>query len=313
MIGEKNMLDLMRLMIFMHSAESHSFSQAAKELHITQPTVSHHIKALEKDIGKELFIRGGGRVQLTEAGRLLLPWARKLIRDSIELQEMMDSIDERIVGQLCIACSTATGKYILPQYAARFHARHPGVRVRILSCASENVVPQLLEEDANLGVVSYDACGGKLECQEFFVDHIVLIAPPNHAWASSEMIDSSALLQVPFIVREASSGTHKVMLSELGKHDIHIDGMNVCLEVGNTEAIVKSVEAGLGVAFVSRFSAAWALKLGTVVEVPVDGFDLRRKIYMIRKQIQSPNRAVEAFWGFVHDPENQDLRKLAEA
>jgi DNA-binding transcriptional LysR family regulator len=306
------MLDLMRLTIFIHAAESNSFSQAAKELHITQPTVSHHIKALEQNIGKELFDRSGGRLQITEAGRLLLPWARKLVRDSIELQEMMASIEENIVGQLSIACSTTTGKYILPQFAARFHARHPGVKVTIMSCTSEDVVPHLLEEEANLGVVSYDACGGKLECQEFFIDHIVLITPPDHPWASQRLIEPSALLQVPFILRESSSGTHKVMLAELGKHDISLDDMNVSLEVGNAEAIVKSVEAGFGVAFVSRLSAAWSLSLGSVVEIPIEGFDLRRRIYMIRKQIQAPNRAVEAFWGFVHDPENEDLLILAE-
>lgn len=306
------MLDIMRLSIFIHAAGSKSFSQAAKELHITQPTVSHHIKALEQDIGKKLFDRSGGGLQLTEAGRLLLPWARKLVRESIELQEMMASIEEKIIGQLTIACSTTTGKYILPQFAARFHSRHPRVRVTILACTSEDVVPHLLEEDANLGVVSYDACGGKLECQEFFSDHIVLIAPPDHDWASLDFIEPSDLIHAPFIVRESSSGTRKVMLAEFGKHDISLDDMNVSLEVGNAEAIVKSVEAGVGVSFVSRLSAAWALRLNTVVEVAVAGFDLRRKIYMIRKQIQAPNRAVEAFWGFVHDPENKDLLLLAE-
>jgi DNA-binding transcriptional LysR family regulator len=311
-IGREDMLDLMRLMIFIHSAESKNFSQAAKELHITQPTVSHHIKALENDVGKRLFERGGGRLQLTEAGRLLLPWARKLVRESIELQEMMASIEENVVGQLYIACSTTTGKYILPQFAARFHARHPAVRVTIMSCTSEDVVPNLLEEEANIGVVSYDPCGGKLECQEFFLDRIVLIAPPDHPWASLKSIEPSALVNESFILREPSSGTRKVMLAELGKQDISIDEMNVSLEVGNAEAIVKSVEAGFGVSFVSRLSAAWALELGNVVEIPVEGFDLRRLIYMIRKQIQEPNRAAEAFWGFVHDPENKDLLRLAE-
>lgn len=306
------MLDLMRLTIFIHAASSKSFSQAAKELHITQPTVSHHIKALEQDIGKELFVRSGGGLQLTEAGRLLLPWARKLVRESIELQEMMASIEDKIIGHLTIACSTTTGKYILPQFAARFHTCHPGVRVTILACTSGDVIPHLIEEDANLGVVSYDACGGKLECQEFFSDHIVLIAPPDHEWASLDVIEPSDLVHAPFIVREASSGTRKVMLAEFGKHDISLDDMNVSLEVGNAEAIVKSVEAGVGVSFVSSLSAAWALRLNTVVEIPVAGFDLRRKIYMIRKQIQAPNRAVEAFWGFVHDPENKDLLMLAE-
>ncbi len=306
------MLDLDRLKIFIQCVESMSFSQAGKKLHLTQPTVSHHIKALEQDIGKPLFIRGKGKLQLTEAARLLLPWARKLLRDSIEVQEMMESIDEQILGQIRIACSTTSGKYILPLYAGRFHERHPGVRVTILRCALENVGVRLAEEDVNIGVVSYDACGDPYECQEFFVDRIILIAHAKHAWASADMIDPSELLEASFIIREPSSGTRKVMLAELGKHGIHLDQLKVFLEVGNAEAIVNTVEAGFGVAFVSQLAAQCALEQKAVVEVPVEGFDLRRKIYMLRKKYPIPNRAVEAFWGFIHDPGNADLLRMAE-
>ena len=306
------MIDLMRLRVFIHAAESLSFSQAAKELHVTQPTVSHHIKALEKDLDRVLFDRGGGSLQLTEAGRLLLPWARKLVRESFELQEMIASIHERIAGHLRIACSTTTGKYILPQFAARFHKIHPGVKISILSCTSTNVVPQLLEEDANIGVVSYDACGGALECQEFFLDHVILIAPAVNPWLSGAEIESSDLIDVPFILREPTAGTRKVMLAELGKHDISLDDMNIVLEVWNAEAIVKAVEAGFGVSFISRLAAEWALSLKSIIKVPVRGVDLRRKVFMVRKQMQVPNRALEAFWGFVHDPGNIDLLQMAE-
>lgn len=306
------MIDLMRLRVFIHAAENLSFSQAAKELHITQPTVSHHIKALEKDLDRVLFDRRSGNLHLTEAGRLLLPWARKLLRESYELQEMMASIHERIMGDLRIACSTTTGKYILPQFAARFHEIHPGVKISILSCTPTDVVPQLLEDDANLGVVSYDACGGPMECQEFFLDHVILIGPRINPWFSRKPIEPADLIDVPFILREANSGTRKVMLAELGKHDISLDDMNIVLEVGNAEAIVKAVEEGFGVSFVSHLAAEWALEANTVVEIPVTGVDLRRKVYMVRKYMQAPNRALEAFWGFVHDPGNADLLRMAE-
>jgi DNA-binding transcriptional LysR family regulator len=306
------MIDLIRLRVFIHAAESLNFSQAAKELHVTQPTVSHHIKALEKDLDRKLFDRSGGNIHLTEAGRLLLPWARKLVRESYELQEMMASIHERIAGHLRIACSTTTGKYILPQFAARFHDIHPGVKVSIMSCTLPNVVPRLLEEEANIGVVSYDACGGALECQEFFLDHVILIAPSVNPWLSGVEIEPADLIQVPFILREPTSGTRKVMLAELGKHDISLDDMNIVLEVGNAEAIVKAVEAGFGISFVSRLAAEWALSNKSVIKVPVTGVDLRRKVYMVRKHMQVPNRALEAFWGFVHDPINADILRMAE-
>jgi DNA-binding transcriptional LysR family regulator len=303
---------LTRLEAFLFAAETLNFSEAGKHLHLTQPTISHHIKTLETTLGVELFDRSGSQLALTEAGRLLLPWSRKLIHQAVEIRQMMDSLQDAVVGHIRIACSTTTGKYILPQYAARFHQRHPGVRISILRCTPGHVVPRLLEEEANLGVVSHDVCGDEVECQQFFADHIILIAPAGHRWAYEQGVDPSELLDTPFIMREASSGTRRVVLAELGKHDISLDDMNIVLELGNAEAIVKTIEAGYGVSFVSRQAAAWALELGTVVEVPLAGVDLRRKIYMVRNHIHESNRAVEAFWGFVHDPTNVDLLHLAE-
>jgi DNA-binding transcriptional LysR family regulator len=305
------MIDLVRLQTFLLAAKHSSFSETAKHLHLSQPTVSHHIKTLENKLGVQLFDRAGGSLKLTEAGHLLLPHADRLIRQTIELQQMMDSLGQRIVGQLRIACSTTTGKYILPQFAARFRSKHPGVHVSILSCTSEHVIPNLLESDANLGVVSYDVCGSdNLECQEFFEDHIILIVPANHPWASRPYIEPAELLQEPFLIREPTSGTRRVMLAELGKHDIVLNDMNIFMELGNAEAIVRTVEAGFGVSFISRSAAAWALECGSVAAVSVAGFDLRRQVYMVQETIREANRAVEAFWSFVHDPMNADLLRM---
>jgi LysR family transcriptional regulator, low CO2-responsive transcriptional regulator len=307
------MIDLTKLQAFLFAAESLSFSEAAKQLHLSQPTISHHIKSLELELGVELFARSGSGLKLTDAGRLLMSQAGKLLREAHAVEQMLESLQEKIAGQITIACSTTSGKYVLPQVAARFRQQHPGVKISILACTQENVVPRLMKEEADLGVVSYDACGGELECQEFFQDHIVLIVPLNHPWAERKYVEPAELLRTPFIMREPTSGTRKVMLAEFGKHDISLEDMDIFLEMGNAEAIVKTVEAGFGVSFVSRLSAAWALERGTVVEVPVAGFDLRRKLYMMRYKLRPPQRALEAFWNFVHDPQNADVLHLAES
>ena len=306
------MIDTAKLQAFLYAAQSLSFSEAARQLNLTQPTISHHIKLLEQALGVELFDRSGPRLKLTEAGRLLLPSARKMIHEFVEIQQMMELLHENVAGKIRIACSTTTGKYILPLVAARFRVRHPQVQVSILGCTQEYVIPRLLEQGADLGVVSYDACGGTFECQEFIADHIILIASSKHPWAARNSVELADLLGVPFILREETSGTRRVMLAELGKHDIALEEMDVFLEIGNAEAIVKTVEANFGVSFVSRLAASWALKQKTVVEVPVVGIDLRRPIYMIRSEMYSANRAVEAFWSFIHDPVNVDLLHIAE-
>jgi DNA-binding transcriptional LysR family regulator len=171
----------------------------------------------------------------------------------------------------------------------------------------------LLEGEANLGVVSSEEiCKNELECQEFFKDSIILIVPANHSWAGRQSIEPEELLEEPLIIREPTSGTRRVMLTELAQHDITPDDLNIYLELGNAEAIVNTVIAGFGVSFVSTLAAECALERKQVVEVPVAGFHLRRTIYMIRRSLEVPNRPQEVFWGFIHDPSNADLLRLAE-
>jgi DNA-binding transcriptional LysR family regulator len=304
--------DLIKLKSFLHAAEDLSFSDAANHMHLTQPTISHHIKTLERELGVELFVRSGSNLKLTEAGRLLLPRARKLIHQAIETHEMMASLQDGIVGHLRIACSTTAGKYILPLLAARFCQRYPGIRVSILTCTPEHVVPRLLESDANLGVASsYEACGNGMECQTFFRDSITLIVPADHPWAFCQPIGPEDLVEEPMIIREPTSGTRRVMLTELAKHDITLDDLNIFLELGNAEAIVRTVVAGFGVSFVSTLATACPLERGNVAEVPVAGLELKRRIFMVRCSLDEPNRPQEAFWSFVHDPANTDLLRLA--
>jgi DNA-binding transcriptional LysR family regulator len=305
------MIDLERLRIFIYAAENLSFSEAAKRLYLTQPTVSHHIAALEKSLNVALFERSGASVRLTEAGRMLLPWAQKLVRQANEVEDMMASFDVAIAGQLRIACSTTTGKYILPQLAARFRQRYANIQVSILACTPESVVPRLLEEEAHLAVVSsYDRCSGDLECQEFFRDAITLIVPRGHPWSLRDRIEPADLLEERIIVREPTSGTRRVVETELAKHDISEHDLDIFLELGNAEAIVRSVQAGYGVSFVSNLAADWAMSLGYVVSVPVAGLKLQRAIYMARRKLDSPHRPQEVFWDFVHSPSNEDLLRL---
>jgi len=306
------MVDISRIGIFLRAAETLNFSEAAKQLHMSQPTVSHHIKSLEQEMGAVLFTRTSTGLQLTDAGRLLLPWARRLVHDTNNMQAMMSSIQEDVVGELLISCSTTAGKYVLPQMAARFCQRFPGVKARILACTPEDVTLKLLEGEAQIGVLSREIQDTSLEAQEFFRDTITLIVSANHRWAYRKTIEPGELLEEPLIIREETSGTRRVVLSELAKFDISLDDLNVFMELGNAEAIVRTVAAEYGISFVSKLATACPLERGNVVDVEVDGLNLRRTIYMARKASSSPHRPRDAFWGFIHAPENADLIRLPE-
>jgi DNA-binding transcriptional LysR family regulator len=306
------MIDPIKVETFLRAAETLNFSETAKLIHISQPSVSHQIKTLEQDLGVKLFERSGAGLRLTEAGRILLPWARRLLHDMNNVQEMMSSLEDEVVGDLHIACSTTAGKYILPQLAARFRQRYPGIHISIPACASEQVTLNLLEGSANLGVISREVDNPELEIQEFFHDRISLIVPAGHRWAARISIEPSELLEEPIIMRESTSGTRRVVLEELAKHDISLEDLNIFLELGNAEAIVRTVATGYGVGFVSTLAATYPLERGSVIEVPVDGLNPERTIYMVRQGLGEPNRSRDAFWSFIHAPENTELLHLPE-
>lgn len=307
------MLDINRLNVFIQVAATQSCSEAAKRLHLSQPTVSKHIQKLEAELNVKLFDREGAQLHITNAGMTLLPWARKMVRQSTQVQEMMESMQDSVVGQLRIACTTTAGKYVLPHLAARFRQRYPGVQIFIQPCVRQEMTTRLLSEDADLGVVSSEVRENDLECQYFFTDHISFIVPEKHPLSKRDSIEPAELLDLPIILREPSSGTRCVLQSELAKYDISFDEMNVLMEVGNAEAIVLAIAGGLGVSFVSRMASAYARVWGCVVEVPVEGLNLERRINIARRKLPHPNLVRDAFWAFIHSPENEDVLSLPEA
>ena len=304
------MIDLTRIRAFIIAAETLSFSEASKQLHLTQPTISHHIKTLEKNLGVALFERRGNQLLLTEAGTMLVPWARKLILQSNEIQELMGALQDKAVGHLRIACSAASGKYVLPHIAARFRKRFPDVHVSILPCSSEEIVPRLLEDEANLAVVTHELDSHSIQAQTLYVDTIQMIVPADHPWAGRDDLSPSDLLDEKIIMREASSGSRRVVLSELSKHDIQYEDLDVFLEIGNAEGIVQAVGAGYGVSFVTENLAQEGKDLGKVDIVKMADWNLHRRVFLARRILNTPQRVTDAFWSFVHDPSNKDLLPL---
>lgn len=299
-----------RLNVFLDAAQTLNFSETAQRLHISQSTVSKHIGDLERQLNVILFERANGRLRLSEAGRALIPWTRQLMREVERFQAVAQSLPGDVAGPLRIACTTAAGKYVLPRLAVRFRERFPNVQISMLGCRPMEVEDFLRDTKADLAVVSAEATDPALECQHFFTDQVILIVPSGHAWALRQRVEPDELVGEPLLLREPTSGTRRVLQSALAARDIALTDLNVALELGNAEAIVAAVAAGVGVAFVSQLSAAFALEAGRVRRVEVNGFDLRRAICVWRRSSIPPSRPAELFWGFIHEPENKDLLNL---
>lgn len=305
------MLNIHEMNVFLAAAETQNFSEAARQLHMTQPAVSMQIQSLEQLLGVLLFERSGRRIQLSEAGETLIPMARDLVNMSLRIEETMKSLSGKVVGHLKIGCSTTAGKYILPQLVARFRRMHPAVHVTVYNSSRDHVMQMLCDGMTHISVISSLIHCREAEFQPFFTDRVVLIVPADHPWASRGMIKPEELSGVDFILRDDTAGTHQVVLEGLLEHGIQVDDLRVVMELGNAEAIEMAVEEGIGVSFVSRLVAQRGVELGRIKVVQVEGLNLERKIYMTYNMRRAATSAQAEFWNFVHQPLNETLLKLA--
>jgi DNA-binding transcriptional LysR family regulator len=299
------MLDIHQLNVFLVAAETLNFTQTARQLHMTQPSISQHIQYLERHFDRELFIRNGRNLELTDAGMALLPLAREAVALSIRTDEMMVSLKGSIYGHLIVCCSTTPGKYILPNLLARFHRKHPQVRVTCQVTSQVEALRSVVEGEAHFALFSVDYTHyADIEAISFLRDPIVLIAPLNHPWAKRGEIDYEELMDGEFIMRESSSGTFNAVQDVLTHQNISMNDLRILLTLGNAEAIALAVQEGIGVGFVSQMVVE-RLCRGKVAEVRIRGTDISREIYVGHNRRRPATNAQTAFWSFLAAGENK--------
>jgi DNA-binding transcriptional LysR family regulator len=297
------MLDAHQLNVFLVAAETLNFTRAAERLHMTQPSVSQHIQSLEKHFGVELFIRTGRHIELSDSGLALVPMARAMVEQSIRTEEIMASLKGGIFGRLTVGCSTTPGKYVLPHLLTRFHHLHPRVQVTCQVIPQMEASKALVNGDIHLALTSLpEETPLEVEYVKFLSDPVCLIAPLSHPWSTQGEILPDALLDEPFIMREESSGTFKVVAGELAKKGIDIKDLNTILTLGNSEAIALAVQEGLGLGFISQIVEKNLVR-GRVAALNICGMDIQREIYLGQNIRRPATAAQAAFWEFVQNTE----------
>ncbi len=305
------MLDIYGLRIFLAAAEEENFSEAARQLNLTQPAVSMQIQSLEKKLGVSLFHRIGRSLKLTESGKALTPMAWDIINRAIRIEEEMQSLKGEVVGHLKIGCSTTTGKYVLPHLAARFRRRFPRVQITIQNNSREAVINDVRDGMVQLAVISAEPTRKELHHRQFFTDYVVLIVATAHPWAQKEQVGLEDLCGADFILHDQESGTRQEVESVLQVVGLQLSNLNVVMEIGNSEAISMAVEENMGAAFVSRTVARRGIELGRLAEVKVSGLSLQREVFIAYNHRRPATRAQTEFWNFVQEPENEAVLELA--
>ncbi len=293
------MLDTHQLHVFVIAAETLNFTETARQLNMSQPSVSQHIRSLEKHFKVRLFERVGRGLKLTNEGVALLPLAREIVYQSTRIEETMASLQGEIFGNLLVGCSTTPGKYVLPQILGEFYHRYPKVRVVCQVASQQSAIESLCSGQIHFALSSrINPNCLNAEFRLFMRDPVVLIAPKGHPWAQRDYIEPDELRNGVFITREEESGTYQAIAETLSKAGISLHELNTIMTLGNSEAIALSVQEGLGVGFVSRMIATLIPRDGVKI-VPIRGVEICRDIYIGRQTVLPPTAAQTAFWELV--------------
>ena len=264
-----------RLKVFRVVAAHLNFSRAAEELLLTQPAVTQQIKALESEYGVSLFDRTGGQITLTRSGEALLPYARKLKAISDEATAAVADAAGTLGGQLAVGASQTIGQYLLPALLGGFLKENPRVVVSARSGNTDEMIAALTQHGIDLALIEGPAVRKDIHAEPFMEDHMVLVVPTSHEWANDE-VDPPALKEVPLLIREFGSGSRRILERALNQAGIELKQMNVRMELDSTEGLLSGVQAGLGVAFVSRWAVRNQLALGTLKIARVRALNLSR-------------------------------------
>ncbi len=304
------MLDAHQLNVFLTAAKTLNFTAAARLLHMTQPSVSQHIQALEQHFDTSLFFRSGRHLRLTDAGAALLPLAQEMVSISEHIEEKMDSLRGEVHGHLMVGCSTTVGKYVLPFILAAFLRQYPHVEASCFVTPRMAAVQMLCEGEVHIALASSREFCKDVEFQKFIEDEVVLIADLDHPWAARSAIEPEDLLTAQFILREPGSGTKEVLDAGLQSLGMTLDQLDTKLTLGNSEAIALAVQEGIGVGFVSRMVVN-RLVMNKVAIVPIAGLSLKQDIFIGQHTGRPGTTAQTAFWRFVTDPDNPVLDEIS--
>ena len=293
-------LENFRLVVFRAVAERLSFRKAAEELYLTQPAVSLQIKALEEDVGVQLFDRTGTHISLTAAGEILLNYCHQVKTLLAQTEQEIAALGGEHSGELALGASTTIAQYVLPRLLGEFCREHPRVHPTLVSGNTEHIVEAVEKQRISLGFIEGPARSRDVKTEPFLQDELVLIVSNAHEWAERTSVSCSEIASIPLLMRERGSGTRHVIELALERQGIKRNSMHIVMELDSTEAIKSAVEAGLGVGFVSRWAIAKDLRLGNTFKiVEVEGLSIKREFLVAYASGPEPQGLVIEFQRFV--------------
>ena len=243
-------MDFKQIEAFVNVVRYKSFSKAADATFFTQPTISTHIRNLEKELGVKLLDRKSRAVEMTPQGSKFSRYAVEMINARAQAFDALNETDETIDGILEIQTSSIPGVTFLPDILSGFRREHEGIQYYVSVSDSQTVVENISDRRGEIGFVGEKIVSSSIECIRVASDKSVLIAPPSYGIGSS--VSLSDVMSYPFIWRETGSATRKTFEEAALALGYDKDEFEVAALVDDMDAIIRSVEAGLGVSIISE-------------------------------------------------------------
>ncbi len=280
------------LEVFVKVVENKNFSRAAEELHMTQPAVSQYIQGLEGQMGVKLLERTNKYVRLNYAGEIVYAHAKEILSLIAKMKRLVDDITNQASGEIKIGASYTIGEYFLPSIIAAMKKRYPLINPKITIENSKEISELVAENHLDIGLIESKYHRKGLIISPFATDTLHVFISPNHPLAKKENITLEDLQEVTWIVREEGSGTREAVDKLF--QSLKIEKVKM-MEFGSTQIIKESVEAGLGVAFLSQWTVRKELTLQTLTVLPLDHTPFYRTFSFVKKQSSFETKAVSVF------------------
>jgi DNA-binding transcriptional LysR family regulator len=284
-------MDLAELQVFVTVATERSFSRAAARLHRTQPAVSQAVRRLEDELGERLFDRSAKDGKLTEAGRVLLDYAQRLMRLAEEADVAVRELRDLRRGRVLVGANEAAVHALLP-VVQRFRERHPGVQVDVRRIPSRQIGVEVLQRSLDFGVLSFAPPEAGLASVVIGDDELVMLVAPGHPLAARKEVTIAEFGRQTVIAHnEASPARERVLRLFEQRHA----PLNIQIALPSLDGIKRAVEMGLGVALLPRRCALAEISRGTLVAVRVAQVRLPRHMRLVYRQGGQLSHAAAAF------------------
>jgi len=284
-------MELYPLKVFLAVATEKSFSRAGEKLLRTQPAVSLAVQRLESELGEKLLDRTGRELVLTDAGRVVLDYARRFENMEADLANALAELRDLTTGRLAIGANESTALYLL-QHIVEFRRQYPKIRVQVRRGLSSKIPSQLIDGDLELGVISYDPGDERLDSRVIYTDHLCFIVSPLHRFASRSHVSITELGLETFIAHNVLSPYRETVIREFQRHKVPLI-MDV--EMPTVETIRMLVQRNQGVAFLPKMCVVPDIEAGTLREVAVDELQMERKIRLVYPVRRALSHAAKAF------------------